>query len=221
MKKGRLQFFLLWSIWIGMPINNVVALERNSVLIRSLYRESYNSSHVTTVIWEFKPALKKGLIDVYVKDRSDKVLTIHYDKNGRLQGITKTVSIDKGQKEITINNRNPITLSEGFATPYDYLAPFNDDLKQIEISKQAGGVSFSTLYTRSIEKLTMKAALQLEMIDRKRAAVFSEKELAQELRLISIYKGNSPVVRQLWAPDEEFWIFEETPLRKSWNITPK
>ena len=209
---------LLWCIQSDFAL----ALENSTLLVRSEYRESSGSTAPSTLIWEFIPTGDKSQMDVYVKGRPEKILSLTYTKEGRLKRVIKLIPDGEGVKEIKSDcEDHPIVLSEGFPAPYDYLAPFDENLTQVKLTKQAGGASFSTLFTRGIEKITLKDALQLKMIDKSRAARIKEKDLGQGLKLISIYKGKERVVRQLWAPDDSFWIFEETSLRQSWNITPQ
>ncbi|MFH0813667.1 MAG: hypothetical protein V2A69_12645, partial [Pseudomonadota bacterium] len=85
-------------------------------------------------------------------------------------------------------------------------------LKKVTIKKKTGGAVFSYQAEREITGVSFAQALQDEMIPEAMKNDVSGKAL----KLITVKKNDQFTVKQLWAEGIPWWIYEETPYRKSW-----
>ncbi len=110
----------------------------------------------------------------------------------------------------------PIVLSEGHPIPYDWIAPFNDEIVETVIRKRSGNTVFRKSVRRTTRFISAEEAMELQMLKDGLYTLPGE----ARLKLISIESENHQLlVRQLWCEtDTSWWIFEETPNRRSWRI---
>lgn len=143
------------------------------------------------------------------------VIVLTYGPTGRLERVEKRILRGNRFVEIEEHPQGPIVLSEGFPVPFDDLSPFDERLTQANIVKKAGGMTFSYRVTREITGISPCDAVSSGMVDQAIAPTIG----VQNLRLITIRKAGALVVRQLWADGDVFWLYEETPVRRSWRVS--
>jgi hypothetical protein len=106
-----------------------------------------------------------------------------------------------------------ILLLPGFPAPCDVLpVGRGDGVREYEERIEAGGRVFSKIYRVSFAAFGVAEA---------KAAGWIRMEAPGNAGLIMVTvtdeKGR-PVVKQLWPADGSWWLYEETPLRRSWFI---
>ena len=145
---------------------------------------------------------------------NEPVIVLTYDPRGRLKQVEKRILRGNRFVEIEEHPQGPIVLSEGFPVPFDELSPLDESLNHVNIARKAGGLTFSYRVTREITGISPSDAVSSGMVDQAIATTIGE----QNLRLITIRKAGALVVRQLWADGDVFWLYEETPVRRSWRV---
>lgn len=140
------------------------------------------------------------------------VIVLKYDRADNLVAITKRLT--RGDKIIELEEevQGPVVLSEGFPVPYDDLSSLDLNSSQLEMTETIADFTFSSAMTREISVISPAEAHVANMIDQATAATLAE----ENLRLITIRKAGKLVVQQLWAEGAKFWLFEQTPGRRSW-----
>ena len=110
-----------------------------------------------------------------------------------------------------------LLLVPGLSIPVDIL-PVNRMLEGEEpeffsFEKQAGTRTFIDRFRISIRPINLEEAITAQWIKVKDS-------LPLVLYMIEATDAvtNRLVVRQLWAPDTDWWLYEQTPFRQSWQI---
>ena len=185
------------------------------ITISSVYLDSRTGQWASEVRWAFTE-ISEGEVRVTREGSEDPVVLLEYDQGGRLQRVEKRIG--PGDKKIRVIEipLAPIVLSEGFPVPYDDLAPHDDTIKDAVIKKQAGGATFSYKVRRETRDISLNEAMAENMVNEEMAGNLTGKGL----RLITVWKGEELLVRQLWPEGDSWWVYEETPLRKSWRVDP-
>lgn len=181
--------------------------------IRSVYPDSRTGELKSEVNWAFTE-ISEGEVRVTREGLEDPVVLLEYDQDGRLKRVEKRIG--RGDKKIRVIEipSCPIVLSEGFPIPYDVLSPHDDTIREAVIKKQAGGMTFSFRVTRETREISLNEAMSENMVNEEMARDLSGKAL----RLITVRKGEEFLVRQLWPDGASWWVYEETPVRKSWRV---
>lgn len=106
-----------------------------------------------------------------------------------------------------------ILLLPGFPAPCDVLPTGTKDSGTVYTEKsEAGGRVFSKSYRVSFEAVSSgqaKAAGWIRAEDPDRTGLI--------MASVTDERGR-PVVKQLWSADGSWWLYEETPVRRSWLI---
>jgi hypothetical protein len=183
------------------------------ITICSVYLDSRTGQWGSEVRWAFTE-ISRGKVQVTQEGSEDPVVLLKYDQSGRLQRVEKRIGL--GDKKIPVieTPSGPLVLSEGFPVPFDHLAPHDDSIRQAVIKKKAGGATFSFQVARDVLEITLDAAMAENMIDEQMARSLAGKGL----KLITVRKGEELLVRQLWPEGASWWVYEETPIRKSWRV---
>ena len=181
--------------------------------IRSAYLESRTGKWNKETQWTFAQS-NEGRISVTLEGAKEPIVVLEYGPDGRIQRIEKKIDQTGKRAPVIEIPSGPLVLSEGFPVPFDYLAPHDDSIRQVMIKKKAGGVTFSFKVAREILEITLDEAMAENMIDEQMARSLAGKGL----RLITVRKGEELLVRQLWPEGASWWVYEETPIRKSWRM---
>ena len=178
--------------------------------VRSLYLDSISNKWEKEITWIFN-VKDSTCITVTKENRTEPDLTIRYLPDGLLEEVEDHVSGIHRNRQA---KGDKIVLSWGFPVPYDYLAPFDDSISEAVIKKEVGGAIFSCKVTREIQNIGIDEAFSENMI----APNIAKTICLERLRLITIKRNGNLVVRQLWPGDGSWWVYEETPHRKSWLV---
>jgi hypothetical protein len=114
-----------------------------------------------------------------------------------------------GQKKSGVG----LLLLPGFPAPCDVLPVGRGDSGRVyEERTEAGGRVFARSYRVSVDAFSVDVA-------RAKGWIRAEDPGKAGLIMVAVTddKGR-PVVKQLWPADGSWWIYEETPLRRSWLI---
>lgn len=184
-------------------------------LIRSQYRMNPDAAWRKETVWRF--AVKDASIAVTAEGATEATATLTYGDDGRLKEVV-TALPGGHEKQFGGGLRSEdgsIFLSDGFPVPFDDLYPENVMEGDITLKKSAGGMRFSEKMRKKRVEMDERKALALGMVAPEMADGIKEKTL----QMIVLEKNGVPLVSQLWCKDDSWWIFEETPLRKSWRIS--
>ena len=183
------------------------------ITIRSVYLDARTGQWGKDVRWNFTE-MSNGRVQVAQEGTRDPVVFLEYDQSRRLTSVEKQIGLGHKKVRVPGTPLGPIVLSEGFPVPYDDLATYDDSIEEMVIKKRAGGVIFSYRVIREIRSISLNQAMTQNMVDEKMARDLSGKAL----RLITVQKGGAFLVRQLWPDGASWWVYEETPVRKSWRV---
>jgi uncharacterized protein (UPF0248 family) len=161
------------------------------------------------VLWQFSWE-DRGKTMVVRQDGDEQAMVrLMYRENGTVQRMWKRI---RGN-EVMETPAAAILLSNGYPVPYDTLGAIREGSGEIVIKRRAGGVRFSFKVTREVARISLAEARSQGMVDQ--AGVLD----AHDLRIITIRKAGRLMVRQLWAAGDSFWLYEETPIRRSWRVS--
>jgi len=106
-----------------------------------------------------------------------------------------------------------LMILSGFVVPCDILPVGDDnDGRRFKEKKKAGNRIFIKEHVISIQKLSTEEAIAKGWIK-------VDVETDQELKMVTVKdQRDRLVVRQAWLEGSNWWIYEETPDRRSWNL---
>jgi len=106
-----------------------------------------------------------------------------------------------------------ILIVPGFPAPCDVLPVGQGDSGAVyEERSEAGGRVFSKSYHVAFKTFSVSQAKALGWIRVEDPGITG-------LVMVTVTDGKErPVVKQLWPADASWWLYEETPLRRSWLI---
>ena len=190
-----------------------------SIAASSVYWDPVLESWGNETEWLFSPTdLPRGesgyALEVKRKGAAAPTVLLRYGGAGRLRKVTRFLTEHGRTRRIAESFSGPLALSEGFPVPYDYLAPHDMELRNAKVRKQAGGKVFSRPMKREIRGFTFEQALEDGLI-REEVKPFVA---GKQLRMIVVTKNGAIAVRQLWAEGMPWWVYEESPFRKSWLV---
>lgn len=182
--------------------------------VRSLYLDSASGQWTQRTEWLFQDD-GAGNIAVGKPPGTEPLLVLGYDSAGLVIMITKR--LQRGGRFIEIKEvvEGTIVLSAGFPVPYDQLGGGAADTADLQVKNSVGGVIFSAPVSREVSPLAAAEAQALGMLTPEAAG----ETVGQGLTLLSVMKAGRLEVRQLWRAGEPFWLYEETPTRKSWRTS--
>jgi hypothetical protein len=191
----------------------------SSIEASSIYWDPVLRSWGNEVKWIFTPAdSHQGAhgyaLEVRIKGSTSPTALIRYGGKGRLRKVTRFLSEHGRTRRIVESFSGPFALSDGFPVPFDYLAPENPELRRAKVRKRAGGSVFLEAVQRTVREISLDEAMSDGLIKDEVKGLIGGKEL----RMIEISKKGSISVRQLWATGLSWWVYEESPFRKSWLI---
>jgi hypothetical protein len=128
---------------------------------------------------------------------------VDYAGEIRWKGIGKS-----GEKE----SETGLLLAPGFPAPCDVLPIGEEDEREYQEKTEAGGSVFIRTYQVSSATFSLEEANEKGWIK-------AETKGISELILVTVTDEKGQLAaRQLWAPGGSWWLYEETPLRRSWRI---
>jgi hypothetical protein len=194
-----------------------MAQGQGDIQIRSTYLNAAGNGFGNEITWIFHRAAK-SIIEVKRKGNEKEVLLfLYYDKEGLLEKVTNTgFVLGTGKKNTEKRPKgSPYFLSDGFPVPFDDLDIKDSDARSAVYQKEAGGMKFAYILKRTVMNIPVEVAVAAGMIEK---GTVKEKT-APALKLYSVYKSDGTLlVKQLWSSDGNWWLFEETPFRKSWRL---
>ena len=183
------------------------------IRIKSVYPDQVNHKPADHVIWNFLRT-DKNFIEVSRETDKNIIARLKYDDNGRLIRVEEK-NADKGNSfAVFDHSKSGIVLSDGSPVPYDDLGSYNNLSPEAVMKKSAGGVKFSILFTRTIKDVDIGFVEKENMIDPDLLKQFKD----SRFKLIIVKRNGELMAKQLWAENFSWWIYEETPFRKSWLI---
>lgn len=182
-----------------------------SIRIQSVYMNPNTGSWDQTMNWEIKSDNGR-LFTVWNVQTDTAVAELEYD-NGRLQQIKKQLNSGNAFTDIVDSEKNAVYLSDGYPVPIDDVNPTSLTDEQHIVRKKAGGMTFSTILQKTVTAISPDSPQVSAMINPSLKGLISG-----NLNMITLSKNGQLLVRQLWQPGDHWWIYEETPARKSWRV---
>ena len=166
-----------------------------------------------------------------VRDRGKIVglrAAVSYDDHGRLTGMTVIRQV-RGRpvvdEQVTGGGEQILILQDSML-PLDWFnCPLKPDSelagKEIVLRKTIGRTGFVSRLLVQCREISFSDAVAAGMLndDNRTLAAGKKLYLRQALKLESDER-RVPVLRQLWAEDAGFWLYEEREGRRSWRCRP-
>ena len=193
-----------------------------AITVSSLYWDSILKSWGNEVEWVFSlsgtsPAGNGYTLKAKRKGAETPTVLLRYGREGKLREVTRFLTEHGQMRRIADSFSEKLVLSEGFPVPYDFLAPGDMSLRKVKIKKEAGGAVFSYQVEREIKEFSGEQAVQDGLVKGGVQSLVRGKSF----KWIVVKKGGETLVRQLWAEGLPWWVYEETPFRKSWLVEVK
>jgi len=209
---------------------SLAAAEKNQTwVVRSEYQSPIPGKEKSTIWWQFeRQILVNGEARVVVTDLEGRVQSraeLYYDLNDALAQADcyrqrrGEELVDARVYDVTV----PVIINQSLV-PGDWLnreQPFAARKKADEylIKEQIGTTVFSSRILVTEESVSYSEALAAGMIGSDNQGLVQGKTL----RLVTVSKlmrteaELSPLMRQLWAVGDSFWLYEEKAGRRSWR----
>jgi hypothetical protein len=136
----------------------------------------------------------------------------------RINPSGNSVQWEGDKKGPDIMLRDGLLIAPGYPVPCDILPvslllsgkkePLTYDVK-----RTAGGVTFADQIRVDITPVKMEEALKNRWISKD----FQKSDSMWMIRAVNL-RTNAMLVRQLWSSTSSWWIYEETPYRRSWQV---
>lgn len=201
-------FFLLYSF----PLQAEPYRPLQSLLIETELQSTGNGSAQDQTI-KYRVDLdtttpKAQLLNFYAADSREQILcrfTFHEDGSTTWQKTTNSLPQDIQQ---------PILVNPGFPLPVDILpVATQSELEQVyEVQTSSGGRTFKNSYTVTITEVDFDVVLEKGWLRVMRTP-------DTEFRLFTVSNAQEKILaKQLWPVGGDWWLYEESPFRKSWRI---
>ncbi len=212
----------------GLP--NLAAAEKNQTwVVRSEYQSPIPGKEKSTIWWQFERQISaKGEARVLVTDLEGRVQSraeLYYDQNHELAQVDcyrqrrGEEIVDAQVYDVTA----PVIIDQSLV-PGDWLnreQPFaaQGNAQEYLIKEKIGTTVFSSRILVTEASVSLPEALAAGMIRSDNQGLAQ----GQLLRLVTVSKlmGTetelSPLMRQLWAVGDSFWLYEEKAGRRSWR----
>ena len=228
-KRARWALFLFLSIVFLSGF--VVASESAMWEVLSRYQSPIPMQPESEVKWQYKKEMVGNIATVSVSDVSKRLqcrIKLRYDEDGSLVWA-ESCRVIRGQeicsqKEYKV--KVPALLSQTLI-PGDCLnidpqaLAAGDWVKPCKIEDRVGATSFVDHITIKKEAVSIEQALAAGML------IQQNRQFAENKKLytISLSRGevesDGLVLRQLWAQDAKFWLYEVKDGRRSWYLGSK
>lgn len=191
--------------------------------IKSCYKNVATPEFDKIILWTFlAQSINEGRIVTITDSENNVHLTtqMYFNSNNQLVRATDEFTI-RGKLKL----QEQFFDSSGPAVTSNSLPPINwlnlDATANRSTTKNVLGLrtfsdnfAISKFYTISQQALSKSMALQLSMVDNTIAS-----NLSDDLILFTVTDTNSNVIfKQLWDNYLSWWIYDESTLRKSWQI---
>lgn len=210
--------FFLFVTWLLVAAAATAAEQKNqeTVQVKSQYRTRSNGSWTDESRWTF---VKTGPNErsVWLDRQPSSRFVLTYTENGRLDQVSQVQQDQEGKeqsKPLSLTTAGPYRLSDGFPLPFDDLNPSDENDDQVTLKKRAGGASFAFPLRRSVVSVSVEKATGQGMLPKG----WKQETPPERLLLITMWKNDALMVRQLWLPGADWWLYEETPFRRSWRM---
>jgi hypothetical protein len=195
---------------IAMPLQAQGPL--NTLVIHSQYRNPYNQQWNQEIVWNFRPR-KTNQYAIFQNDQTQPMMLLSYSLTGHLVGITDLsagISSHSG-----IAKEGTITLSWGFPIPFDDLDEGGLEETTATVHKQIGETRFAYQITKETASITQEEAAAEGMLKFRSPSADGP---VKSLKLIVVRQNKTILIRQLWETGSHWWLYEETPERRSWLV---
>ena len=221
-----------WALFLFLSIvffsGFAAASESAMWEVLSRYQSPVPMQPESEVKWQYVKEMEGNIATVLVSDVSNSLqcrIKLRYNENGSLVWV-KSCRIIRGREnclEKYYESKVPALLNQTLIPgdclnmdPQDLAA--GDWVKSCKIEDQIGGTSFVDYLKIKKETVTLEQALTGGMLNQQ------NKQFAENKRLyiLSLSRGevenSGLVLRQLWAQDAKFWLYEEKDGRCSWYL---
>ena len=229
-KRAHWALFLFLSIVFFSGV--AAASERDLWEVLSRYQSPVPMQPESEVKWLYEKKIAgNNMTTVSVSDSSNRLLCrieMRYNENSLLVGA-ESCRIIRG-KEVCLEKeyeaKTPALLNQTLI-PGDWLNLDPQDLaagdwvQSRKVKDRVGNTSFVDYLTIKKKAVTLEQALVSGMLNRE------NRQFAENKRLytLSLSRGegenSQPILRQLWAKDAKFWLYEEKDGRRSWYLGRK
>ena len=186
-----------------------------NVEIETLYFKNDGETITNKQIWQ-----------VIVKSEGDNTVILEFiQSGGDLSTSLCEVIIEKedGERRIVwksndgkkeLHGNNGFLPVGGYPVPCDMLPVYQKEPeKEYVLYKKVAGATFAERYTVKIENVDAKTAQNNGWIKS------DGNTDSLDFMTVSAYNSDKkPVVKQLWEKNSDWWLYEETPYRRSWRI---
>ena len=181
--------------------------------VLSRYQNLFSEAESRENYWLFslKPSSSSNRELMEISSRGTVFARLFF-KDGTLFEVEERLTAAKSRQQ---KFSPPLALSAGYPVPYDWLAPGETHDGELSIKTEAGETSFLFMVTKTTSPMDLSEAIKNKMIDSRIQGLLSAHS---PLKLIEVWKRDKFLIKQLWSPELNWWIYEETPERKSWLI---
>jgi|WetSurMetagenome_2_1015567.scaffolds.fasta_scaffold99602_2 hypothetical protein len=202
-------FVMFAGVCLAFPYRPAAALS-----IQSEYAAFAGSARPHTQVWKVVPETGSDgatLLRFFLEASADAVARceLSLPASGAAGEIQWTGFGKTGQKK----SGSGLLLVPGFPAPCDVLPINRQDSDTVYLEKvEAGGRVFSNSYRVSFNGFSVGEAKAMGWIR-------MDNPGSTGLIMVSVTdEQGRPVVKQLWPADGSWWLYEETPMRRSWLI---
>jgi hypothetical protein len=182
--------------------------------IVSEYSVSKGSAPPHTQVWKVVPeaGLDGASILRFFLEASEKSVAL-CELSLPIPGTTGEIRWAGMGRSVQKKSGAGILLVPGFPAPCDVLPVGQEDGGAVyEERSEAGGRVFSKSYHVALKAFSVSEAKAMGWIRVEDPGITG-------LVMVTVTDGKErPVVKQLWPADASWWIYEETPLRRSWLV---
>ncbi|MBC2714674.1 MAG: hypothetical protein HF978_05125 [Desulfobacteraceae bacterium] len=174
--------------------------------------DSVDSSLVEWTVNPEKDSAGERFLSFYLADNQQLICRLFFTGSGNriIWNNTTRVPHAIAQQDILIvpGANVPCDL-----LPVAQMLDSNKDAVIYEVRRQAGGQTFVDRVQVESMEISPKDAVQKGWLPGD-AQSFGRLVMIQAVNL----RTNALLVKQLWAPGDDWWIYEETPTRQSWRV---
>lgn len=150
------------------------------------------------------------LTGLYNGETGDPLGTLGFDPDGTVSWKGKGATAKRFQS-------NHLLIIPGILIPMDVL-PVDQffgksETEEYDFRRKAGGRTFVDRIRISVTPVSRDQAVDAQWLR-------FEKETSNDLKLIEAVdlRTGELIVKQLWEPGSDWWLYEQTPFRRSWRI---
>ena len=203
------------SVTAGNHFNPTGALE-----IETRYTDPKQAPLGPVVVWQVKPDVSENRVSLDYVINGEVQFQVEYPFPMNDYPESAFLLMDQADRIIE-NSKGLLVPPTGFPAPaliYDVTEA--KALNTLKSAITAGGRQFVKIYSCDVQTITIDEAIELEMLDPR---FFSHQAAINALEPLVMIRINDPykqlICEQLWVdrPASKWWLYEETPLTKSWR----